>query len=112
MLREIPMAEALKHLMEKSKIIVLDGDRVRPIEDVLSGLRFLIDEKPKQKKMTEKTEKEPDPEKEEKKKSTESREQEILAAWNGGQRSIKEIMEMTGASYATVRKYIPVSSKG
>ena len=39
-------------------------------------------------------------------------EQKVLAAWNGGERTIKEIMEMTGFSYPTVRKYIPVSVNG
>ena len=39
-------------------------------------------------------------------------EQKVLAAWNGGERTIEEIMEMTGFSYPTVRKYIPVSVNG
>ena len=39
-------------------------------------------------------------------------EQEILAAWKGGERSIKEIMQITGKSYQTVRKYIPESKNG
>lgn len=112
MLKEIPMAEALKHLTYKDKIIVLDGDRIRPIDDILSGLRFLIDEpeKPKQKKTQE--EKKDQEEKKEKKNTGVSKEQEILKAWNGGERSIKEIMEMTGASYATVRRWIPVTPEG
>lgn len=37
---------------------------------------------------------------------------EILAAWKGGERSIKEIMQITGRSYQTVRKYIPESKYG
>ena len=39
-------------------------------------------------------------------------EKEILEAWKGGDRSIKEIMEITGYSYPTVRKYIPINEKG
>lgn len=37
---------------------------------------------------------------------------EILAAWKGGERTIKEIMQITGRSYQTVRKYIPESKYG
>lgn len=103
------MTEALKHLTDKNKIIVLDGDRIRPIDEILSGLRFLIDEPEKQKpkKAQEKA-----PEEEKKKSTGVSKEQEILKAWNGGERSIKEIMEMTGASYATVRRWISVTPEG
>ena len=36
----------------------------------------------------------------------------ILKAWGRGERSISEIMRMTGYSYQTVRRYIPISPKG
>lgn len=39
-------------------------------------------------------------------------EQAILKAWAGGDRKIKEIMEITGYSYKTVRKYIPETPAG
>ena len=44
--------------------------------------------------------------------SKEQREQEILRAWKGGERTIKEIMEITGYSYGTVTKYIPRTAEG
>ena len=39
-------------------------------------------------------------------------EQLILKAWNGGERSIAEIQRITGCTYATVRRYIPISPNG
>lgn len=36
----------------------------------------------------------------------------ILKAWGRGEHSISEIMRMTGYSYQTVRRYIPISPKG
>ena len=36
----------------------------------------------------------------------------ILKAWNGGERSISEIMNITGCTHATVRRYIPISPNG
>lgn len=65
----------------------------------------------------EETGEEDDPEEPQTKKRQQVRnysetEQKVLAAWNGGERTIKEIMEMTGFSYPTVRKYIPVSVNG
>ena len=39
-------------------------------------------------------------------------EQKVLKAWNGGEKTIKEICEITGLSYPTVRKYIPVTPAG
>lgn len=47
-----------------------------------------------------------------KRKADGQAEKEILEAWKGGDRSIKEIMEITGYSYPTVRKYIPINEKG
>ena len=82
---------------------------MRTLEEILEGSRILVDEK----------EKEPvEKEKPKKKKVTDSKkdhrdkEQMILKAWRGGERTIKEIMEETGCSYATVRKYIPTTVNG
>lgn len=47
-----------------------------------------------------------------KRKADGQAEKEILEAWKGGDRSIKEIMEITGYSYPTMRKYIPINEKG
>jgi hypothetical protein len=47
-----------------------------------------------------------------KRKADGQAEKEILEAWKGGDRSTKEIMEITGYSYPTVRKYIPINEKG
>ena len=87
-------------------------------------IHILIEDDPEETEETEETEEEPeeadeedDPEEPQTKKRQQVRnysetEQKVLAAWNGGERTIKEIMEMTGFSYPTVRKYIPVSVNG
>lgn len=46
------------------------------------------------------------------KPEAEKAEELILKAWGGGEHSISEIMRMTGYSYQTVRRYIPISPKG
>ena len=45
-------------------------------------------------------------------RSREEIEQLVLQAWRGGDRSITQIMDITGCTYATVRRYIPVTPEG
>ena len=39
-------------------------------------------------------------------------EEKVLKAWNRGEKTIKQVMEITGFSYPTVRRYIPVTPEG
>ena len=100
MLKEIQMSEVIKTCAAGKEVIVLDGNTVRRFKEVFQGMRFLVDEE-------EEDVKHDYPE-----KRSNKAEDEILKAWNGGERSIKEIMEITGRSYGTVRKYIPVNENG
>lgn len=105
MLREITKEEMFTK--EADKILVIRGGTIVPLMELLEGARFLVEEG--------KTDPEPEEKKEKKSQrggSRKSKEDEILAAWKGGERSIKEIMAITGASYQTVRKYIPVTMEG
>ena len=106
MLKEINAKAAIGAMIEGREVLVLQGRYVTSLKEVLQGMRFLVEEEPKQKKTEEK------PKKEGPQKDCGQKEQEILKAWNGGERSIKEIMEITGAAYSTVRKYIPETAKG
>lgn len=94
MLKEVSMEQAFEAYKRSQTVVVLHGGMVRSFTDLMNDMRFLIDQQPG---TTQKVEV----------PAKRSKEQEILAAWKGGERSAKEIMEITGASYATVRKYIP-----
>lgn len=107
MLKEINVKAAIGAMIEGREVLALQGRYVTSLKDVLEGMRFLVEEEPKQKKQEEEK-----PKKEGPQKDCNQKEQEILKAWNGGERSIKEIMEITGAAYSTVRKYIPETAKG
>ena len=103
MLREITLQELADLIGQDVKIHIL-------IEDDLEEAEETEEEQ-------EEADEEDEPEEPETKERKQVRnysdtEQKVLAAWNGGERTIKEIMEMTGFSYPTVRKYIPVSVNG
>lgn len=102
MLREVEIKAAIGAMIEGREVLTLKGSIVRPFEEILGEMRFLVEEEPKQKEKP----------KEETKKESSQTEQDILKAWNAGTRTIKEIMQMTGYSYPTVRKYIPETEKG
>ena len=91
MLKEVSLEQAFEAYKRNQTVVVLHGGMVRSFTDMMNDMRFLIDGTTQKVEVPAKR----------------SKEQEILAAWKGGERSIKEIMEITGASYATVRKYIP-----
>lgn len=129
MLREENLVTALMAYKQGRSGFVLDPEtmEVKSFEDVFQNLtrnRYMIDWKDQPEKKTEPAE-EPaeDPEEEpaaappaEKKKrgkpETGKAEELILKAWGRGEHSISEIMRMTGYSYQTVRRYIPISPKG
>lgn len=109
MLREISQKELMKRIGQRVLVVNIVGGVVNPLEDLVTGSRILIDEEEKEKvEKQKKSRKEPM----DSKKDHYNKEQLILKAWNGGERTIKEIMEVTGCSYATVRKYIPTTVNG
>lgn len=101
MLKEITMDEAFRAHLGHKQVLVLDGDQVKQLCNLVNYWRFLIEEE-------EAMEKE---EREKQERGNKVRE-EILAAWKGGERSISEIQKITGRSYQTIRKYIPESKNG
>ena len=108
MLREITLQELADLIGQDVRIHILIEDEDEEAEE--------LDEE-QEEEPEEETGEEDDPEEPQMKKRQQVRnysetEQKVLAAWNGGERTIKEIMEMTGFSYPTVRKYIPVSVNG
>ena len=129
MLREEDIVTALVAYRQGRDGFVIDPEtmEVKTFYEVFRDLiknRYMIDWPDQPEKKTEPAE-EPaeDPEEEpaaeppkEKKRGgrpeTGKAEQIILKAWGGGDRSISEIMRMTGYSYQTVRRYIPISPKG
>ena len=68
----------------------------------MGDVRIMVDEDPDQ----------PEPTHERPLKNSSQNEQKVLKAWRRGDRTIKEVMEETGLSYATVRKYIPANPEG
>lgn len=123
MIKEISIREAMKIFVDGGNVQVIDGDRIRKLDDIFAEFRFITDEETKKKEdgsseggSAERGEAEGRKPRTKKRTAAEptstSKEQEILKAWNGGERSIKEIMEITGASYPTVRKYIPENPEG
>lgn len=107
MLKEITQEDLMKRIGAKAFVVNLVGGVANPLSDLLTGSRILIDEEEKA------TVKRKGPGKEiDSKKDHYDKEQMILKAWNGGERTIKEIMEITGFSYPTVRKYIPTTING
>ena len=106
MLREITLQELADLIGQDVRIHILIEDETEEAEE--------LDEE-QEEEPEEPDEEEPEePETKERKqvRNYSETEQKVLAAWNGGERTIKEIMEMTGFSYPTVRKYIPVSVNG
>lgn len=108
MIREVDMAYAMQAHITGKDVRILTGDKILRFGDLLENARYLVDEEPMVRKVETAA---INVEKDANVRRTSKKEQEILAAWKGGDRSIKEIMEITGCSYATVRKYIPAESE-
>ena len=101
-IREITRDEVKK--MINVNVMILYSEALYSLDelwDVLS-VRFLVDEDPEPK---------PKPKKEPAKRKNDN-EQRVLEAWKGGEKTIKQVQEETGLSYATVRKYIPINENG
>ena len=136
---EVDVLEGIEAALAGKKVYAVDVDgtastvNMTKFVEIIKGLRFLIDRpignKPEPKpepKLPETPEQEtaapmetmetPEAPKERKKqrgrKTDSVAEQAILKAWHGGDRKIGEIMEITGYSYNTVRKYIPITPMG
>lgn len=105
MLREVTYKEIIKDT--DPVMIILDGSIIS-LEDLFRDARILIDTAPKAP-----SRKLPEPETPEsaKAKSNAIRAR-VLKAWNGGKHNASQIAKMTGLSYTTVRKYIPISEEG
>lgn len=75
-----------------------------PEEDEIEIVDFEEDEEVEEVEEEE----EPEPEKPKSRRggSRRSKKEEILAAWNGGERTAEEVAEIVGCSLQTVRKYI------
>ena len=120
MLREITEKEFMK--MFPGKVVLICDGKSIPFKEAMGAIvsadecRILIDEDPEQKKEAaeeEKPKKKRGPKPGEGRKKYEgSSEEAILKAWNGGERTAKEIAEMTGFSLQTVYKYIPRTPNG
>lgn len=119
MLREIKFYELFKSVEEP--VIIIKGGEVVTLEDLFEGARVLIDENNPvaagRKEISEPAaDEEPaaDPETvaqpHPKRRSRKEVEEQILKAWNRGERKISEIMKITGCTYTTVRRYIPESA--
>lgn len=129
MLREEDIVTALMAYKQGRSGFVLDPEtmEVKSFEDVFQNLtrnRYMIDWKDKPEEKQEPAEEPAEDQKEEPTaappEKTKKRgkpepgqaEELILKAWGRGEHSISEIMRMTGYSYQTVRRYIPISPKG
>ena len=130
MLREEDLVTALMAYKQGRSGFVLDPEtmEVKSVEDVFQNLtrnRYRIDWKDQPEKKTDPAEEPAEDPKEEPaaapmaktkkrggKPEAGKAEELILKAWGRGERSISEIMRMTGYSYQTVRRYIPISPKG
>ena len=115
MLREIKPHQ-LETERERGDVLIILGDVVYSEDEFWESARILIDydedeemeiyDEPEEEPEEEETE--PEPEEKPKKRggARHSKEKEVLAAWNGGERTVDEIVEMTGISKQTVMKYI------
>ena len=93
MLKEITLQELFERCGCKNIRILIEEDNALPFQD-----DEIVDDGPVRKNWNE--------------KKASKNEEKVLKAWNRGERSIKEVMEITGLSYPTVRKYLPESAMG
>lgn len=117
MLREIRPGELGEYL--NAVIIVLDQGKAYTLQRYLAGhnCRILIDagieavpddQEPEQPRKRGKRKQDHANEK----KMTSEAEEKIMKAWNRGERTAKEIQQMTGYSLPTIYKYIPRTKNG
>lgn len=96
MLREIQKEELLK--VDPDRVMVIQNGSVTNLHKLFCDARFLIDdsEEPKPKKAPGT-----------KNNGRPSNEERVLKAWNRGERTVDEIVKLTGLTKQTVLKYIP-----
>lgn len=100
---------------------IVKANFIMPAEDFFDEIRILVevdDSDDVEPEEEEEPEEEPEPVKtktgkpKRKYMSSGERQAQILKAWDGGRRTIKEIMEITGASDSTVYRYLPRNADG
>ena len=94
---------------------MLRGITVQELADLIGQdkrIHILIDDDEEESLPFQDDEVIPDKPKRKNKDQYAGNEEKVLKAWNRGERSIKEVMEITGLSYPTVRKYLPESTAG
>ena len=119
MLIEVTPEEALAAYRAGKTGYVIDvsADNMMDLEyafrDIING-RCLVDYDAEELKLAEKEvdRKNAEPATKKKRRTTKELENEILRAWNGGERTITEVMEITGCTYYAARKVIPISEDG
>lgn len=122
MYREIGLIEGLELFLAGEDVLLLDPaeEMVAKVDDVLEQFRVIADfadEDPEGAPEEEPEEEPAEAPKEEAKPRRPRRtraeiEAAVIKAWNRGERTIPEIMSLTGCTYRTVRKYIPETSEG
>lgn len=126
MYREIGLIEGLELFLAGEDVLLLDPAEgmVVKVDDVLEQFRVIADfaDEDPEEAPEEEPEEEPEdepaeaPEQETKprrpRRTRAEIEAAVIKAWNRGERTIPEIMGLTGCTYRTVRKYIPETSEG
>lgn len=116
MLKEI-RPEQMGTERENGEVFILMNDTLYTEEEFWDSARILIDydedddwkEVDYEDEDQEDEDEEPEPEDPEPKRrggARWSKKEEVLAAWNGGERTVDEIVELTGISKQTVKKYV------
>lgn len=118
MLKEIGPEEAFRLAWTGKSVLAVNVEDPQLSDLVwfsekLRSCRFLIEEEAKE-EPEEEPEEDQDPEDvllkeppKRRRRSPAEIEEAVLKAWNRGERSITQIMELSGCSYKQVRKYIP-----
>ena len=114
MFREIGLMEGLELFLAGEDVLLLDPAEgmVAKVDDVLEQFRFIADfaDEDPEEEPAEAPEKEAKPRRP--RRTRAEIEAAVIKAWNRGERTIPEIMGITGCTYRTVRKYIPETSEG
>lgn len=103
MLKEITLNEFIQ---SDAPVYLLDTKTgtIRTVEDLFDGIRILKDGKVLNAETPESPKK--------KRRSGKEIEVAILKAWNGGERTISQVMELAHVDYKAARRYLPASKEG
>ena len=127
MIIEMKAIEALKEWENGTLTMILVDGELMDVEQFLEGVRWLVDLENAEVQVEDKSaeDKSEDAEMPARKphapKSRRPRRTQaeiakekdiVLKAWNAGEHSIEEVVEITGLSRAIVRKYLPASKNG